>query len=166
VGHHITALAIADHYDREVAHHYGLVPRLTYESLVVFPIDHYWSAYWQAKRGNIDGVLALPAGMTSNLLPSEGVVRTIARELTRRVVPKFALLQSDYFGGSGEQWSVVFEGECSLLAPDARVNDALHELGVKPTAGKDAWDTIGLAGYRHNPDHLHRFRDLCDQLGV
>lgn len=166
MGHNITALAIVDPYDREVAEHYGLVERLTHESLVLFPIDHYWSAYWQARRGDLDGVLALPAGMTSNLLPREGVVRTVARELTRRLIPRFALLQSDYFGGSGEQWGVVFEGERALLGPDATVNLALRELGVVRTGNQDEWDTIGLARYRSNPDHLDRYRELCDELGV
>lgn len=166
MGHHITALAIADSYDREVAAHYDLIERLSHGPLVLFPIDHYWSAYWQAKRGNIDGALGLPPGMTSNLLPTEGVVRTIARELTRRVAPRFAVIQSDYFGGPGEQWAVLFEGERSLLPPDASVNQALRELGVVRSAGNDEWDTIGLGDYRRNPDHLDKYVELCNQLGV
>lgn len=166
MAHHITALAIAGGYDREVAVYYDLIERLTHGPLVLFPIDHYWSAYWQARRGDVDGVLALPADMSSHLLPREGVVRTVARELTRRVSPRFAILQSDYFGGPGEQWAVLFEGERSLLPPDARVNDALRELGVIRAAGNDEWDTIGLASYRSNPDHLDKYVDLCTELGV
>jgi hypothetical protein len=163
VGHHITALVIADSYDREVAAHYDLTERLRHGPLVVFPIDHYWSEYWQLRRGNIDGALGLPAGMSSNLLPHEGVVRTIARELTRRVHPRFAVIQSDYFGGHGDQWAVAFEGERSLLAPDASVNAALRLFGVQRAEGKDEWDTIGLADYRHNPDYLDRYRGLDEE---
>lgn len=166
MGHNITALAIAESYDREVAAHYDLIERLRHGPLVVFPIDHYWSAYWQAKRGNVDGDLVFPSGMSSNLLPHEGVVRTVARELLHRVNPTFAVIQSDYFGGHGEQWAIAYEGERSLLPANATVNSALRLLGVERTPGNDEWDTIGLADYRHNPDHLDRYRELCDELGV
>lgn len=163
--HHITALAIAAPYDKEVATSYGLVERLTYQHVTLFPIDHYWSAYWQAKRGDVDGVLGGPSGI-GGLLPHEGVVRAIVRELTGLPAPRFAVIQSDYFGGDGDQWAIVFEGERCLLDANAKVNAALRELGVIRRAGNDEWDTIGLADYRRNPEHLDRYRELCDELGV
>ena len=56
--HCICALVISGGYDRELARSYGLHERLAYGSLSLLPISHYWSAYWQAKRGDVDGRLA------------------------------------------------------------------------------------------------------------
>ena len=42
----------------------------------------------------------------------------------------------------------------------------LRELGVVCAGGNDEWDTIGLGDYRHNPDHLDKFQELCAELGV
>jgi hypothetical protein len=165
VGHHICALVISNSYDPEVAATYGLVERLAHGSITVFPIDHYWSAYWQAKRGDIDGT-PLPSSEVPGIFPTEGVIRTVARELTHLIAPKFAVIMTEYFGGNGEQWAIAFEGERSLLPPTASVNASLRELGVVRAEGRDEWDTIGLAGYRANPDHLDKYRELCDELGV
>ncbi len=164
MGHNITALVIAAPYDKAIAESYGLIERLVHAHVTVLPIDHYWSAYWQAKRGDVDGQLAIPPG--SHLLPHQGVIRAIAREITGLPAPRFAVIQSDYFGGDGDQWAIAYEGERSLLAPNATVNQALRELGVVRADGLDEWDTIGLADYRHNPDYLERFVELCDTLGV
>ncbi|MBA2544105.1 MAG: hypothetical protein H0V17_30960 [Deltaproteobacteria bacterium] len=164
MGHNITALAIATTYDREVAASYGLVERLASGSLFVFAIDHYWSAYWQAKRGGIDGMLAVDPSLPG-IFPTEGVIRTCARELTRLIAPKFAVIQTEYFGGSGEQWAALFEGERTLLF-NTSVNEALRALGVMRSEGFDEWDTIGLADYRSNPEHLEKYVELCEQLGV
>jgi len=164
VGHHITALAIAAHHASAIAESYGLIERLRWNHVTLFPIDHYWSAYWQAKRGGVDGTLG--GSVTGGRLPSEGVVRAIARELTGLPAPRFAVIQSDYHGGSGDQWALAFEGERSLLDVNASVNHALRELGVDRDPGLDEWDTIGLGDFRSNPDHLDRFQALCDESGA
>lgn len=168
MGHNICALVIADPYDLAVAKSYGLHERLAHRHIVMFPIDHYWSAYWQAKRGNIDGALGtmLGFGNVPGIFPTEGVVRSVAQELTGRMSPKFAVIMSEYFGGHGEQWGVAFEGMKPLITSTDSVNAALRALGVERADGVDEWDTVGLGDYRSNPDHLERFRDLCDELGV
>src|SRR5689334_6876111 len=119
----------------------------------MFPIDHYWSAYWQAKRGNVDG--ALGDGLPG-VFPTHGVVRSITQELVGKVSPKFAVIMSDYFGGDGEQWGVAFEGTTQLVL--AMVNQALAALGVERADPLDEWDTVGLGDYRRNPDHLDRYQ--------
>jgi hypothetical protein len=32
--------------------------------------------------------------------------------------------------------------------------------------GLDAFDTVGLGDHRSPPEHLERYRELCDELGV
>jgi len=103
--------------------------------------------------------------MVRRTFPTEGVIRAVACELTQLPTPRFAVIMSDYFGGVGEQWAIAFEGE-RALASGGSINAALRELGVVRAAGLDEWDTIGLADYRSQPDHLDVFVDLCDELGV
>lgn len=65
---------------------------------------------------------------------------------------RFALIQSSYFGGQGQQWATVYHGAERTMAARAglaAVNDALERIGVLPDAGRDAFETIGLGGMRH-----------------
>lgn len=163
MSHCICALVLSSRYDPELARSYGLHERLAYGSLSLLPISHYWSAYWQAKRGNVDGTLA--AAGSPGIFPTEGVIRAVACELTGLPMPRFAVIMTDYFGGVGEQWGIAFEGERALTSVGT-VNAALRELGVARAGGLDEWDTIGLGSYRSQPDHLDVFSDLCDELGV
>ena len=48
---------------------------------------------------------------------------------------------------------------CALVVP-APIDVARAE------PPQDAFATIGLAGLRSNPEHLERYADLCDELGV
>jgi hypothetical protein len=163
MSHCICALVISNRYDHEIARSFGLHERLAYGSLSLLPISHYWSAYWQAKRGDVDGKLA--AEGVPGIFPTDGVIRAVACELTHLPTPRFAVIMSDYFGGIGDQWAIAFEGERALTSVGS-VNAALRELGVVRAEGLDEWDTIGLGGYRSQPDHLDAFVDLCDELGV
>lgn len=156
MGHHITALAIAAPYDKAIAESYDLFERLAWQHVTLFPIDHYWSEHWQAKRGDIDGRLHIPPG--SHLLPHEGVCGAIAREITGLPSPRFAVINSDYFGGHGDQWAVAYEGSRLVVGEAASVNEALRALGVVRAPGLDEWDTIGLGDYRSNPDYLDKYR--------
>ncbi len=156
MGHHITALAIAAPYDKAIAESYDLFERLAWQHVTLFPIDHYWSEHWQAERGGIDGSLYIPLG--SHLLPSEGVCRVIAGEITALPAPRFAVINSEYFGGSGDQVAIAYEGE--RLLTEGNVNAALRALGVVRAPNLDEWDTIGLADYRSNPDYLDKYRGI------
>ncbi len=64
----------------------------------------------------------------------------------------FAILETDYFGGTGTQAAAVYLDGKELLAPRRAalgpINEALLQLGVQPSAGQDAFDTIGLGGLR------------------
>ncbi len=164
MGHNISALILAAPYDQVIAESYGLLPRITFEHVTVFPIDHCWSAYWQKKRGDVDGRLHIPPG--SHLLPTEGCCRAIARELTGLPAPRFAVIFTDYFGGNGHQWAIAYEGDRLVVSDHASVNEALHALGVFGADGRDAWDVIGFSDFRHNPDHLDKFKELCDEIGA
>ncbi|MBB4920590.1 hypothetical protein [Streptosporangium saharense] len=164
MGHHICALVVAGRIDAERADAVGLRARLTHDDITVFPIDHYFSAYWAAIRGR-DAQLDLPDGLPATF-PGEAVLCDLAREVTGADEPRFAIIQTEYFAGFGDQWAVAFAGEKRLTADRASINDALAVLGVRASESADEFDVIGLADFRSNPDHLERYADLCDELGV
>ncbi|MFZ6180911.1 hypothetical protein [Nannocystis pusilla] len=164
MAHRITALLIVGPHDTAAAERFDLRPVPLTAELTLFHLDHYFTAYWQAATGTTER-LDVPAAVPSTF-PAEGVVCRMARELTGAEAPTFALVMTDYFGGVGGQWACVFHGAQRLSADDASINDALRALGVTRTGGQDEFDTVGLGRHRRSPEHLHRYVDLCEELGV
>jgi hypothetical protein len=164
VGHHICGLVIALPYDAEQARSYDLIAALTDGVRTLFPIDHYWSAAWQAKRGDVDGRLELPPDLPATF-PNEGAIHAIAEAITGRPELRFGVILTDYFGGSGDQWAVLFEG-VRPIGGRTRVNELLCSLGLQRRLDLDEWDTFGLADVRSKPAYLARYREICEELGV
>lgn len=71
----------------------------------------------------------------------------------------FAYVETDYFGGEGDQGALVIENGRVAQDP-ARdsvgpINDALRRIGVARGADDpDAFDTVGLGAYRNNDDWI------------
>lgn len=67
-------------------------------------------------------------------------------------------IETDYFGGFGDQSAKLFRGSEIIYEGDSRsgkmdpINDALKLMGVKRKPGMDEFDTIGLGNYRTNND--------------
>ncbi|MFF5505689.1 hypothetical protein [Streptomyces roseolus] len=167
MSHALCALVVAGQVDAARAEALGLYAALAHGDVTVFPIDHYFSAYWAAVRGD-RGELDLPAGILSESVtfPTEAVLRDLAREVTRGGTPRFAVIQTEYFGGVGDQWAAAFEGEARVTPDGATIDQALAALGVRATAAEDEFDVIGLGSLRGSPDHLQVYAALCDELGV
>jgi hypothetical protein len=66
--------------------------------------------------------------------------------------PLFAVIETDYFGGRGDQAAAVYQGEKEVMAPAVGavgpINQALRYLGVQATAGMDEFATVGLGRFR------------------
>ncbi|MFD4373852.1 hypothetical protein [Streptomyces sp. NPDC058486] len=167
MAHTMCALVVAGQLDTQRALSVGLRARLTHEGISVFPIDHYFSAYWAAVRGN-SAQLDLPDGIASECVtfPSEAVLHDLAREVTDEERPRFAIIQTDYFAGAGGQWAAAFHGQERVTPDQASINHALAVLGVRSTTTADEFDTIGLGEFRSNPDYLHAYVDLCEERGA
>ncbi len=75
---------------------------------------------------------------------------------------QLAYLETDFFGGAGFQGAAVWEDSRLAMAPASveignsprrpvtiwPINTALKRMGIKPDAGLDAFETIGLGHYR------------------
>ncbi|MEE4493122.1 hypothetical protein [Streptomyces sp. BE230] len=79
---------------------------------------------------------------------------------------RFAVIATDHFARSGNQWAAVFDGEERLTPDEASINQALAALGVRPTASTGEFDMIGPGRFRSNPDCLDAYVGLCEELGV
>lgn len=62
-----------------------------------------------------------------------------------------AYIETEYFGGVGEQVATAFDHRVRILECGS-VNEALRAIGVRAARGRDEWDTLGLSGHRHMPD--------------
>lgn len=164
MGHNITALVIADAFDAGVATRLDVAPVPLVSPLTLFHVDHYYTAYWQAVR-ECTTQLDVPAELPG-VFPRDGVVVDLVAELTGRETPRFALIQTEYFGGVGGQWACVFTGHRRETDAGATINDALRLLGVRRRDGLDEFDTAGMGKHRSSPESLERYVDLCDELGV
>jgi hypothetical protein len=162
MSHHICGLVIALPYDVEKARSYDLIAALTDGARTLFPIDHHWSAVWQRKRGDVDGRLDLPLDLPARF-PIQGVIQAIAEEVTGCPEVRFGVILTDYFGGHGDQWGVLFEGR-RRIGERTRVNEVLRALGLVSGMGNDEWDTFGLADVRKSPGYLDRYRALATTL--
>jgi hypothetical protein len=167
VGHAITALIVRGPCDSDAARAWDVVVVPLHQGLHLVHVDHYFAAYWQARRGESE-TLDVPADYPATF-PREGVLRRLAAALAgtagRDQEPAFALIMTDYFGGIGDQWACAYvDGQ--RLGDVRRINDALRVLGVRAPGGTDEFDAVGLGQHRTPPDALDRYQQLCDDLGV
>ena len=68
---------------------------------------------------------------------------------------KLACIETDYFGGSGTQWGVLYEDGTLRIGPirgEGAINTLLRELGVWRAPGRDEFDSLNLQKYRRMPD--------------
>jgi hypothetical protein len=163
VGHNITAIVIADAFKAEVAKTFDLVAVPLTSPLTLFHLDHYYTAYWQAVRG-CTKQLDVPSEFPG-VFPREGIVAQLVFDLSVES-PRFAIIQTEYFGGAGGQWACAFTGEHRKTGASATINDALRMLGVVRQGNQDEFDCVGLGAHRSQPEYLERYVGLCDELGV
>lgn len=62
-----------------------------------------------------------------------------------------AYVETEYFGGVGEQVATAFHHRVRILECGS-VNEALRAIGVLAARGRDEWDTLGLSGHRQMPN--------------
>jgi hypothetical protein len=67
-------------------------------------------------------------------------------------IGSFAVIQTEYFGGSGTQFASYYRNG-SMELGEVTVNDVLRQMGVGKAVDKfDEFDTIGLGKYRRTDD--------------
>ena len=91
------------------------------------------------------------------MIHDSAVTQTFAQALG---ISRFALINTEYFGGIGEQYATVYEnGKRTLDVTSDGINQALSMIGVTRADGNDEFDSIGLGKYRRFDDHFEKYWD-------
>jgi len=112
--------------------------------LLLVPITSPLLTYVESQRsGRYEGPSRTCRALT-------GALARFARRLSS--TGPVAYIETDYFGGRGDQAATVFlRGQRVLRRPRATlgpINDALALLGVTTSTLGDGFDTVGLGRYR------------------
>ena len=162
--HCISAVILKGHFDSEVANFYDLLGVTLSFDLTMFPLDHYYTACW-AKIINVSG--QLPGSKPRNLIfPCDLVIAHLMMRITQTTEPVYAIIETNYFGGVGEQWALVYQGICLANDSITQISPALQFLGVKHQNEMDEFDTVSLGNYRSMPEYLDKYVAMAEQLGV
>lgn len=164
MGHNITAIILKDDYDKTVAESFGLFGKELPFSLTLFHIDHYQTACWQHE---LQTVGQLETSITDNFIfPNEIAISEVVKNISIKEKPLYAIIQTDYFGGIGNQYASVYQNKDNIDKNAKTINQVLIRLGVKKNGELDEFDTIGLEKIRSQPDIFEKYVDLADEYGV
>ncbi|MBN2695132.1 hypothetical protein JXR93_10765 [bacterium] len=164
MGHNITAIILKDNYNKTVAESFGLFGKELPFSLTLFHIDHYQTACWQYELKTIG---QLETSITDNLIfPTEIAISEVVKNISINKKPLYAIIQTDYFGGVGNQYASIYQYKNNIDKNAKTINQVLIHLGVKRDGEFDEFDTIGLGNIRSQPDIFDKYIDLADEYGI
>jgi hypothetical protein len=75
---------------------------------------------------------------------------------------KYGIIQTDYFGGIGEQYASLYENG-NILLNEKSINEILREIGVNKNSFKDEFDTLNLGEYRGTEQYYWETQNFADR---
>ena len=144
MAHSISAAILKGTYDSQQARQFELPAIELGEGLTLFPLHAGHCDAWSEKLDISD-----PPGDWRPLLD----VRVVHYFMSRLAPePFFAVMETDYFGGAGDQAAVVYKGAQTVMpryeGETGPINNALKLLGVRRSRSQDEFDTVGLGRFR------------------
>jgi hypothetical protein len=147
MGHAISALLTRAEVSVEKAAAFGLPVIQLPQHISMLPLTPEYLDRWSE-------VLGISGFKSERPLLNCNVAHHIAIQLVGE--EPFAIIETDYFGGAGDQAAVVYAAESLLMSPTVAargpINNALRLLGVSATQGRDEFDTVELGKYRSFED--------------
>lgn len=155
MGHHISAIVCKPSASIERVSEFDL-PIIRAGEFVIIPMDASHNDDWTERLG-------LGFGDSQSKVILDG---RFAHHVAAIVAEDdYALIETDYFGGTGDQVAAVYRaGHHSPLFTSDRVssgaiNEALKVIGVQTQKGTDEFDTLGLGAHRDFDDYFERYYD-------
>jgi len=149
MGHNISAIICKLPINSEQAKELDF-PIFTEGDFAIVALDANHSDYWAERLGV--GYRAM-----SDMMHDSAVTQASAKALG---ISKFALIYTDYFGGTGEQYATVYEnGRRVLGVTSDGINQALSVIGVTRSENEDEFDSIRLGKHRRFDDHFEKYWD-------
>ena len=148
MGHQITAIVTALPIDERKAQEFDL-PVLIENGYAIVGLDVAHTDYWTDRLNfpddDDDRQIILDCLITHYFARALGITR-------------YAIIHTDYLGGVGEQFAVVYEDDRAIMATAAgAINLALRLIGVKCLPGLDEFDSLNLAKYRHFDRYFEKY---------
>ncbi|MCG8435938.1 MAG: hypothetical protein MJA83_18110 [Gammaproteobacteria bacterium] len=149
MGHHISALVARAPIDLNAAKQLDL-PVLPAGEFAIVALDPAHADFWAEK-------FAVEDQHFSDMTFDSKVIHEFANRLG---MDRFVLLQTDYFGGVGDQWATVYRGAQRVMeVTKGGINEALALVGVVREGNSDEFDTIGLGAHRDFSDLFEKYWD-------
>lgn len=173
--HMITALVLKGPYDTALAAESDLHGLPMGFELTMFPISPYYTAYMQHHlgiSGQLEGGLMDIQNrfLDPGCFPTERVSAVLMARITRQQQPLFALINTQYHAGIGDQWARLYQGDQLIQPWLNKISPILVAMGVKPSPGLDAFDTVGLGvnplRNGNSPDYLDKYADLVERFEI
>ncbi|MDX2007957.1 MAG: hypothetical protein SFU83_22170 [Meiothermus sp.] len=161
MAHHISGAIFNGTLEPSILERFDLSWQALPQGFYLLYFSGCYCEHWAAHLG-LGGELELPPGIPPKdhyLLPHDRVIAHILREVSGQAEPLYALLVTDYFGGLGEQYAALYQGEQLRPLEDTWINTALRALGVQREADSDEFDTVHLGNFRSLPEALSFYRD-------
>lgn len=169
MSHNLTGLILKGHFEPQVAKPYDLFAIPLGFDLNLFPINHYYSAYWQYKlktEGCLKGAPKPGDLYHAIIFPEEAVIATLVEQITASSHSLFTIIVTDYFGGIGSQWARLYSGPDLIEKQINTIRGALRFLDVIAKPGMDEFDTVGLDKIRSLPDYLEKYGEWVSDLDL
>lgn len=155
MGHAISAALLKGEVDLVRAASFELCVIPLDFQITLFPLDPVFVDHWM-------NILDVQGFVNRRPLVNANVVHAMVRDISLEPDPLYAILETSYSGGHGEQCAAVYRGGAELSSPQVAasgpINAALRDLGVVAQGGSDEFDTIGLGTYRDFDELFERYR--------
>lgn len=152
MGHHISAIIGKNEIEPLPVQTYGLAAAFEGDYIIILLDIYAMAALGEKLQKNIDSY-------SENLYWDCELTYYLADKLG---LSSFALIQTDYFGGTGTQYASFFQDGKKLLT-DVPINEALQALGVARKDGMDEFDSINLGSYRSTECYYWEDGNAADQ---
>ena len=145
MAHYITAIITQEQFDHTVAQKYDL-PIFQEHGYYIIALNNSHSDFWAEKLGIVDDE-------EHDIILDCGITHYFCNALDLNC---YAIINTDYFGGVGEQKANVYVYGKRILHL-VSINDALKHLGVIADRNKDEFDTLNLGKYRHFEQYFKKY---------
>lgn len=147
MGHNISAIISQSPINSEKAKDIDL-PLFVEGDFVIVGLNPYHSDYW-AENLNVGHK------NFSDMIHDSAITQEFASILEMQV---FALIQTNYFGGAGEQFATVYRDKERIFeVTENGINEALRILGVDKSEHVDEFKALSLEKYRDFSGHFEKY---------
>lgn len=164
MGHHITALLLKGNYQKEKAEKYDLFGIDLGCQITLFPIDHYYSACWQAKLQPL-GIPCLQAIQQVGYFKELSAAAFFSKEgqCSKEIaVVNTGLLRIFYVDEAGREWNKAFLQTDDFLMANPNITEK-SQVNIQTLETCQLY-CISLKDYKLLTQQFPKLKDMFQQL--